>query len=84
MKRKVSAIIAVACVLTVALMLGILTTHAQDGVTENCSLEPTHAPQAEIELMDKLNGWRLRKKLQPLHRNPDLDKLAMLQASYIA
>ncbi len=34
--------------------------------------------------MDKLNGWRLRKKLQPLHRNPDLDKLAMLQASYIA
>lgn len=84
MKRKVSAIIAVACVLTVALMLGILTTHAQDGVTENCSHEPTHAPQAEIELMDKLNGWRLRKKLQPLHRNPDLDKLAMLQASYIA
>ncbi|MFZ4825956.1 MAG: hypothetical protein ACOYLB_01240 [Phototrophicaceae bacterium] len=50
MKHKIATMLAVLSIFAVALVLGIFTTYAQDNAQgdnyENCSTEPTHAPDA--------------------------------------
>jgi uncharacterized protein YkwD len=41
-------------------------------------------PRAELEMLARLNEWRLSLDLTPFKRNSTLDALAMLQASYVS
>lgn len=46
--------------------------------------QPQRSPRAELEMLARLNEWRLSLDLTPFKRNSTLDALAMLQASYVS
>ena len=48
------------------------------------STTPLRDSHAELEMLARLNEWRLELDLTPFKRNATLDALAMLQASYVS
>ncbi|KXK50255.1 MAG: hypothetical protein UZ13_02650 [Chloroflexi bacterium OLB13] len=45
---------------------------------------PRRDPYAELEMLSRLNEWRLSEGLDPLKRNTTLDALAYFQAAYVS
>lgn len=45
---------------------------------------PRRDPYAELEMLGRLNAWRLSENLAPLKRNATLDALAYMQAAYVS
>jgi uncharacterized protein YkwD len=64
--------------------LGIILLWIIGAVALAQSSAPQRDAHAELEMLARLNEWRLSRDLSPFKRNATLDALAMLQASYVS